>query len=289
MNGVISILKPPGMTSHDVVSHMRKVTGIKKIGHTGTLDPGAAGVLPLCIGKATKIVDYIMNDRKTYICELTLGNTTNTYDKYGVFNNTEDRSDIILDRDLFFRVLEGYKGEIEQIPPAFSAIRINGVRSYELAREGMQVKIPPRKVVIYDIRVLKFDRNKVLLRIECSKGTYIRSICNDIGDALGYGGYMSFLIRTSTGNFNLKNSCTMDEISKDNVQSFIQKIDFALNMDSIYVDDLYENKLLNGNPIQLSLPRKSSQENCKIYINPDKFIGIGRIEKKTLVVEKLMI
>lgn len=289
MNGVVSVIKPPGMTSHDVVSFMRKVTGIKKIGHTGTLDPGAAGILPICIGKATKIVDYIMNDRKTYICELTLGNTTNTYDKYGEFKNTESLSDIKLDENLFLGVLDRFKGEIEQIPPAFSAIRINGVRSYELAREGIEVDIPSRKVVIYDIQVLKFSQTKVLMQIECSKGTYIRSICNDIGYALGYGGYMSFLIRTSTGKFNLKNSCTMDEIEKGNVEDYIYETDYALNMDSLYVDNQYTKKLMNGNSIKLDMPTNNVCKIYKIYIKPDNFIGIGYVKDKMLIVEKLMI
>lgn len=289
MNGILNIIKPPGMTSHDVVSYIRKITGIKKVGHTGTLDPGAAGILPICIGKATKIVDYIMNDKKNYICELTLGNSTDTYDKYGSFRNSSAISDIRVELEDFLKVLERFKGEIEQKPPAFSAVKINGVRSYELARKGMEVSIPTRKVTIYGINVLKFTSSKILMQIECSKGTYIRSICNDIGEMLGCGGYMSFLLRTATGNFNLKNCCTLDELTKDNVGSYLFGMDYALNLDSIYIDERYTNKLINGNSVPVNINPVGDSKMFKIYLKPDKFIGIGKVKNKVLKMEKLMV
>jgi tRNA pseudouridine55 synthase len=235
MNGILNILKPPGMTSHDVVSNVRKITGIKKVGHTGTLDPGAAGVLPICIGKSTKIVDYLMNDRKIYICEIKFGNKTDTYDKYGKFINEEDKNVNHLKLTDILKALESFKGEITQKPPAFSAIKIGGKRAYDLAREGVDVQIPIRRVTIYDIKILNYNLPYLMLQIECSKGTYIRSICNDIGDILKCGSYMNFLIRTQTGSFNIKNSCILEQIDRDNVKNFIISPDNVLNMKSVYM------------------------------------------------------
>lgn len=290
MNGILNILKPPGMTSHDVVSYIRKITGIKKVGHTGTLDPGASGVLPICIGKSTKIVDFLMNDKKTYICELRFGNKTDTYDKYGKFiydeyNNLENihLNDILI-------ALESFKGEIIQRPPAYSAIKIGGKRAYDLAREGIEIEMPVRKVVIFDIKILNFEMPYLMLKIECSKGTYVRSICNDIGDMLNCGAYMNFLIRTGTGNFNIQNSCILQELDKNNVKDFIISPDRALNMKSVYVDNIFEQKVLNGNEIRFNADIEVEyDELLKVYIKPDRFIGIGKVSKGLLKIDKLII
>lgn len=290
MNGIINIMKPPGMTSHDVVSYIRKVAGIKKVGHTGTLDPGAAGVLPICIGKATKIVDYLMNDKKTYICELKLGNRTDTYDKYGKFIYEEDKNVDHIQLTDILRVLDNFKGEVTQRPPAYSAIKVGGRRAYDLAREGIDVEIPTRKIIIYDIKILNFDLPYLMLQIECSKGTYIRSICNDIGDFLKCGSYMNFLIRTQTGNFNIRNSCILENIDKNNVHNSIISTDSALNMNSVYIDEMYETKALNGN--ELIFNRNNDFEYgeiVKIYIKPDKFIGIGKVSEGLLKIDKLLV
>jgi tRNA pseudouridine55 synthase len=290
MNGILNILKPPGMTSHDVVSNVRKITGIKKVGHTGTLDPGAAGVLPICIGKSTKIVDYLMNDRKIYICEIKFGNKTDTYDKYGKFINEEDKNVNHLKLTDILKALESFKGEITQKPPAFSAIKIGGKRAYDLAREGVDVQIPIRRVTIYDIKILNYNLPYLMLQIECSKGTYIRSICNDIGDILKCGSYMNFLIRTQTGSFNIKNSCILEQIDRDNVKNFIISPDIVLNMKSVYIDEIYESKALNGNDIKLNTNDNIDyDEMVKIYIKPDKFIGIGKVSKGLLKIDKLLV
>ncbi len=290
MNGILSVLKPPGMTSHDVVSQIRKITGIKKVGHTGTLDPGAAGVLPICIGKATKIVDFIMNDIKTYICELTLGNITDTYDRYGsfIFEENKDISSIGYDR--LENVIHEFIGHILQKPPAFSAKKIDGVRAYELARRGEVVELPGKQITIYEIKILKFSLPTVMMEIKCSKGTYIRSICNDIGEKLGCGGYMSFLIRTSTGKFNLSNSYILDEINRDNFNKFMVTPDYALDMKSLYVDDMFSKKILNGNSIYITDGTNYKEdERVKVYIKPNDFVGIGTVQKGILHMEKLLI
>lgn len=290
MNGILSVLKPPGMTSHDVVSQVRKITGIKKVGHTGTLDPGAAGVLPICIGKATKIVDFIMDDIKTYICELTLGNRTDTYDKYGSFIFEENKAYSSIEFLGFQKVINEFIGQISQRPPLYSAKKVDGVRAYELARRGEIIELPEKMVTIYEINVLKFSLPTIMMEIKCSKGTYIRSICNDIGEKLGCGGYMSFLIRTSTGNFNLSNSYVLDELNRDNLEAFIVPTDSALNMKSLYVDEVLSKKILNGNSICISdSSGYKEEERIKVYIKPNDFVGIGTVSKGILHMEKLLI
>lgn len=290
MNGILSILKPPGMTSQDVVSYIRKVTGIKKVGHTGTLDPGAAGVLPICIGKSTKIVDFLMNDRKIYICEVKFGNRTDTYDKYGKFIYDEDKSLENIKLNDILRVLEDFTGEIIQRPPAYSAIKIGGKRAYDLAREGIEVEVPKRKVMIYDIKILNFQMPYLMLKIECSKGTYVRSICNDIGEALECGAYMNFLIRYATGCFSINNSFILNKVDKNNVKDLIVSPDKVLNMKSLYVDSIYEGKLLNGNEIRIDNNINAlDEEIIKVYIKPDRFVGIGRVSRGLLKIDKLII
>lgn len=292
MNGIINVLKPPGMTSNDVVTFIRKITGIKKVGHTGTLDPGAAGVLPVCIGKSTKIVDYIMKDKKTYICELTLGNSTDTYDKYGAFQNIENMDVPVLNEDDIKGLLINFNGVISQKPPAFSAIKLQGRRAYDLAREGITVDIPERKVTIYSIELMNFNKNTIMLKIVCSKGTYIRSICNDIGAALGCGAYMSFLIRSGTGIFNLNNCSTLEELKlkREKIEDVLIPPDKCLNMKSVIVPNVYKNKLLNGNSISLENKQQGNDNDyVKIYLEDSCFIGIGKINQNILLVEKLLI
>lgn len=286
MNGILNILKPPGMTSQDVVSYVKKVSGEKKAGHTGTLDPGAAGVLPVCLGKATKIVNYIMDDKKEYICEVTLGNETDTCDKYGNFLYDKNRAVGFIDFERFKSVVERFKGKIRQTPPAYSAVKVNGKRSYELARQGIETDLPEREIKVYSIEILSFKLPYAMLKIECSKGTYIRSICRDIGIDLGCGAYMSFLIRTRTGSFTLKNCYTLDEIKKNNIEKLIIKPDLVLQMNSVYVDKSLSSKLLNGNKVPID---SEISGRVKIYIKPDNFVAIGIISDNYLHVEKLMV
>ncbi|KRQ86994.1 tRNA pseudouridine synthase B [Caloramator mitchellensis] len=285
MDGVINVLKPPGMTSHDVVAVLRRKLKIKKIGHTGTLDPGAAGVLPVCVGKATKIVEYIQSTTKEYICELTLGNATETYDRYGkfIYENSCDFSNIrIEDID---NVIKEYIGEIEQTPPMYSAIKIEGKRAYEFARKGKTVEMPKRKVIIYSIDVLNSNIPKVMLKVKCSKGTYIRSLCNDIGESLGVHGYMSFLLRTKSGGFNIENAIPLNHIEGDNLNEHIIKIHDALNFPSLIVDSSKSKLILNGNKIKIENKDKLDGL-VKIFIE-SKFVGIGIVEKDILIPEKL--
>ena len=217
MNAIINLLKPAGMSSHDAVYLLRKLTGYKHIGHTGTLDPMAAGVLPLCLNSAARINEYLDMDRKTYRCEMILGLTTETMDIWGdVVEDRRDRVGGITEEDVR-RAMEPIHGLIMQTPPKYSAVRIDGRRLYDYARSGQEVKIPKRPVVIYSLDLIRFEEatGRVLFDVVCSKGTYIRSICHDVGQALGVGATMSFLVRSATGAFTLNNAVTPEQLQED--------------------------------------------------------------------------
>ena len=233
MNKIINILKPTGMTSHDVVSRVRRILNTKKVGNTGTLDPDESGVLPICIGKATKVSELILNKDKSYICELTLGITTDTYDSSGsIIKRAEDFKIIKEDIEKAF---ETQRGEIEQFPPIYSALKVNGKKMCDLARNGKadDIVLKSRKVNIKELNILSINDKKIMFYVKCSKGTYVRSICHDIGEYLGCGGHMSFLLRTSSGRFNLENSITLEELEEFNesgtLDKYLYDIDYVLN------------------------------------------------------------
>lgn len=228
-NGVINVLKPAGMTSHDCVYFVRKITGIKRVGHTGTLDPMAAGVLPVCIGKATRIMDYLDADKKSYRCEMILGLTTETWDIWGTV--TEDKRTGIkmpephLVRDAF----SSFKGMTYQIPPGYSSIRVDGKRLYEYARQGIKIDVEKRPIIIYSLDLLDYNvsTGRITFDLVCSKGTYVRSICHEVGKILGCGGAMSFLLRTGSGAFNLEDGAILEDLSKS-YKEHLLPIDYPL-------------------------------------------------------------
>lgn len=199
MQGFLNVFKPTGMTSHDIVSRVRRLTGIRQVGHTGTLDPNASGVLPIAIGKATKAIPYLDEERKVYRAELTLGSATDTGDRYGEI--LESTNDVSRTKEDFIAASQSYLGEIEQRPPIYSAIRIDGKRAYELARNGQTPKMKTRLVSIYEIELISYEENRFLFDVSCSKGTYIRSLCQDLAVSMGSLGHMSMLIRLESGIF----------------------------------------------------------------------------------------
>ena len=214
MTGIVNINKPIGKTSHFAVAVIRRVTGIKKVGHTGTLDQLATGVLPICIGReATKLSDIIMQSKKQYRAVLRLGISTTTQDSEGEV--TSQREVTCTEEDIH-NVINDFVGDIMQVPPMYSAIKINGQKLYNLARKGVTVEREPRQITIYGIEITKVDLQscEVELVVDCSKGTYIRTLCNDIGEALGCGGYMKSLTRTSCGGFSLDTSITLEEFER---------------------------------------------------------------------------
>jgi tRNA pseudouridine55 synthase len=223
MHGVINFLKPPGMTSHDAVAFVRRIAGTKRVGHTGTLDPAAAGVLPICIGQATRLVEYLQEGSKEYIAEVTFGHETDTLDAMGEIVSVGDASRVTL--ELLRAALEPFRGIIQQTPPLYSAIKQGGKKLYELARAGTlesEVEIASREVTIGKLHVTRFvpgdtstQPPRAMLHIECSGGTYIRSLVRDIGRSLNCGATMTFLVRTRNGAFKLDKSHTAEEIGRD--------------------------------------------------------------------------
>lgn len=242
--GFLNIYKPVGMTSHDVVSVLRRVTKIKQIGHTGTLDPFAEGVLPICIGKATRLIEYLQDD-KEYLATVQFGAATNTFDLDGEKVFTSDKK---VSRDDIKDGLKSFEGEISQLPPIFSAIKVKGKKLYEYARKGEEVEIQPRKVVIENIELKNFDEElqQAQILLKCSKGTYIRSIADDLGKNLGCGGYLIKLIRTQAGKFRVENSVQLDGIDVES--NLINPLDI-LNLPKIAVDNDDLARIKNGMPI----------------------------------------
>lgn len=288
MNGVINVYKPSGITSFDVVRTIKRLYKTKKVGHTGTLDPMASGVLPVCINNATKIVDYIMQNHKVYKATLKLGVTTDTYDREGKILSESELNNIT-DKDIE-EVIKGFVGDIEQMPPMYSALKVNGKRLYELARKGIEIERQKRKITIYDISIENIDIPYVEFTVKCSKGTYIRSLCYDIGDVLKVGGAMWDLERVETGTFSIENSIALEDLNEENIENFIIPMDEALTYKSMVFSNKFEKLLLNGVTIQNPFVIKDIEENIlyKVYIE-DRFIGIGKKTEKGFKVEKLLI
>ena len=287
MNKIVNILKPTGMTSHDVVSRVRKILNIKKVGHTGTLDPDASGVLPICIGKATKVSELILNKDKGYICELTLGITTDTYDSSGEI--LERCEDFNVSLEELEKAFDSQRGEIKQLPPMYSALKINGKRMCDLVRSGRsdEIELKYRDVNIKKLEILSYKDNKVMFYVKCSKGTYVRSICYDVGQALGCGGHMSFLLRTESGKFNLDNSITLEELEifKENetLDNYLYDIDYVLsNLGLIDINPLAVKSFVNGAIVYpkgfIKKEFKASDKLVRVYTKGE-FLGVGKLIK----------
>ena len=247
MFGFLNVYKPIGKTSHDVVAYFRKILKIKKIAHTGTLDPFAEGVLPICIGKATKLIEYLPDD-KAYLAFVKFGKATDTYDNEGTITFSTDKK---ITKDEIQEKLALFEGEIEQLPPIYSAIKVKGKKLYEYAREGEKVEINARKITIYNIELKNFDFDNQIaeIYIECSKGTYIRSIANDVGKILGCGGYLDRLIRTKAGKFIVENSIKMEDFNNQDIikEKLINPINM-LNLQTYNLTELELKKVLHGQP-----------------------------------------
>lgn len=276
MNGIINVFKPKGVTSHGVVSRLRKILNMKRIGHTGTLDPNVTGVLPICIGKATRVSEYLLDSDKEYIGELRLGIKTDSQDSDGL---VLDRRPVNVTREEIYQVFDSYKGDIQQIPPMHSAVRHQGKKLYELAREGIVVERKLRDARIYDLDILDIYDDRVLFKVRCSKGTYVRTICNDIGEDLGCLAYMSHLIRTAVEPFSMEKAYSLDyieELVAKNDYSFLLPTDTAvLDFDRIDVEDNHYDQILNGMRVPIKSDYPSSNLH-RIYCKED-FIGIGTI------------
>ena len=279
MNGIVIINKSKGYTSHDIVAKVKKITG-EKVGHTGTLDPLATGVLPLLIGKGTLCSKYLMNHDKTYKVLLKLGIKKSTGDEEGEILQEENVDKSTLEEQNVNNVLNSFLGEQEQIPPIYSAIKVNGKKLYEYARKGQEVEIHPRKITIYDIQLLKIDKEnkEIQFEVSCSKGTYIRSLCEDIAKKIGTVGYMKELQRTKVGDFKIEQSVLTEDLKKETIEEHIITIeDLFQDMKNIELNERKLQLFLNG--VKLSVDLKDGI--YKIY-NNQQFIGIGMVKDKLL-------
>ena len=279
MNGIIIVNKSKGYTSHDIVAKVKKITG-EKVGHTGTLDPLATGVLPLLIGKGTLCSKYLMNHDKAYKVVLKLGIRKSTGDEEGDIIQEDVVDEGILDENNVKTVLERFLGEQEQIPPIYSAIKVEGKKLYEYARKGQQVEIKPRKITIYDIKSLKINKesSEIQFEVSCSKGTYIRSLCEDIAKEMGTVGYMKELQRTRVGTFTIEQSILMEDLTKETIERHIITIENLFkDLEDIELNERKLQLFLNG--VKLSLDLEDGIYN--IYSN-QQFVGIGGVKDKLL-------
>lgn len=273
-DGIINLFKPDGITSHDAVMAVRKKFKNTKVGHTGTLDPMATGVLPICLGKATRITEYLLSNDKKYRCEMTLGIITDTQDIWG---NVIERKQVNVDDEQIKNAVIHFLGSVEQIPPVYSALKLNGKKLYEYARQGKKVDIKPRHITIYAINVIRIQDLRVLFDVKCSKGTYIRTLCNDIGALLGCGATMSALQRTSSGRFEIEDSVSIEALDELLPDQYLYPMDYPLNhLGSVEV--IHEKgfrKARNGcllNKEDFVIHKNS--DNVRVYYN-EKFIAIG--------------
>ncbi|MBQ3120240.1 MAG: tRNA pseudouridine(55) synthase TruB [Peptococcaceae bacterium] len=247
MDGIVNVMKPAGMTSHDVVAKLRRVYHTKKVGHTGTLDPDAVGVLPVCVGQATRLVEYFTEKDKTYKVIMKFGAETNTQDASGeVTIETELPS---LSKAEFIAVTEQFIGEIKQVPPMYSAIKKDGQPLYKLARQGVEVEVEPRPVVIHGIKVLMYNKESAMLEVHCGKGTYIRTLCQDLGRACGSSAHMTYLMRLSSGMFTITDAVPLARLEQSETpEQFLQDMNSCLgDMPSLIITDgKMTERLVNG-------------------------------------------
>ena len=287
MNGVVNINKPKGFTSHDVVAKLRGILSTKKIGHTGTLDPDAVGVLPICVGRATKIADMLTATEKEYVAEVTLGSETDTQDSSGTILNSAPVN--ILKEDII-KTAEKFKGEISQIPPMYSAIKHDGKKLYELARAGKEIERKPRNIVIKEIEILEIDleNNKFTMRVVCSKGTYIRTLCHDIGRSLGCFAHMSYLQRTKSGRFTIEKAYTLEEIENamsNSDLSFLEPIDKIFEeYPALYLSERKAEKMCNGVRVRTSGLIEGTV--YRVYDEKQNFLTISQVEEGALKILK---
>ena len=276
MNGFLNILKPPGMSSHDVVNAVRRIFSVKKVGHAGTLDPAAAGVLPVAVGKATRLIEYLELADKSYRAEIDFRYATTTGDVYGELAIKQTQA-FSLTKEQLETVFAKFRGTIIQSPPSYSAIKIGGQRAYELARAGKDVIIPEREVTIHALHLVECDRTKCLINVTCSKGTYIRSLIEDIGKALRLPATMTFLLRTRVGDFVIADSCSLEELAEVGAQAMLVADKCLTDYPCYELRTERVNAFFNG----LSTTEKNPTMTEGVYLvyNEGVFLGMGRYDK----------
>lgn len=305
-NGILNINKPEGWTSQDVVAKLRGRLHIRRVGHTGTLDPMATGVLPVCFGKATRIIEYYDDDFKTYEAEMKLGMVTDTLDITGTVLETKP---VDVSEEDVIQAIDSFRGWITQIPPKYSALKVNGKPLYKYAREGVEVEIKSRKIYVEDIQSVEVNlrENRILFRVTCSKGTYIRTICDDIGKKLGCGGTMTALQRTQSGCFRVEDARTLPEIlemTDEELERCVIPMDETLvhlgrielkSMESVpfyyngrEIDTGYVNVLASPAVPEALQEGSRLEDKYRVYDPEGKFLGISSLRENTLYPEKVI-
>lgn len=298
INGIINVYKEEGYTSHDVVAKLRGILKQRKIGHTGTLDPDARGVLPICLGKGTKVSELLLEKEKTYEVILRLGERRDTQDVSGILLERKDTGHLNPER--VKEVILSFQGEQYQTPPMYSAIKVGGKKLYELARKGIEVERKPRRVWFYKIEILEMKLPCIKLRVKCSKGTYIRTLCHDIGAVLEVGGCMESLLRSEVGSFLLQDSYTLEEIQKKVEANQLQDILIAIDgmfpsLEKRRVKKEYMKLAINGNPlaetqtVRMEEVAESKEKKIRLYDLEHKFLGIYEKRGKVYYPVKLFL
>ncbi|MCP3923196.1 MAG: tRNA pseudouridine(55) synthase TruB [Desulfobacterales bacterium] len=272
IDGVLLLDKPEGLSSAGLVSKVKKALNAKKVGHAGTLDPFATGLMVICLGKATKLSNFFLNDNKTYIAELELGKETDTQDIEGTVINS--CTDFSISEKKLTETINKFVGEQKQIPPVYSALKHKGVPLYKLARSGKPVVKPPRDINVFYINLLQYESPTVILEISCSKGTYIRTLCTDIGKALGCYGFLRNLRRTFASGFYLKNSTTLSDLSEDKIIDMTETLN---DLEEVRVDVTLAKKIANG--VQLT-------QDDITWENYDKPLKIVHLDRLIAIIEK---
>ena len=283
MQGILIVNKPKGYTSQDVVSKTKKILNVKKAGHTGTLDPIATGFLPVLIGNYTKLSKYLIEHNKTYIAKIKLGEKRDTGDSEGKIIETKSIAEDSLVEENIKKILEKFKGKQNQIPPMYSAIKVNGKKLYEYAREGKDIEVAPREIEIYNIELLNISKQELEIEFEvnCSKGTYIRVLCEDIADKLETVGYMKELTRIKVDKFKLEDALTFEELesNKENIEKCLIKMeDVFSNLSKITLNKRKEELFLNG--VMLDFQYEDGLYN--IYNTSNNYLGTGTVKNKLL-------
>ena len=279
MDGILNINKATGMTSHDVVASIRRLLKQKRVGHAGTLDPAASGVLPICIGQGTRVAEYLSESGKAYRAEIIFGVETDTYDSEGVVVRTASAAD--LTRAQIEQALQRFTGQQMQLPPRYSAIKLQGKPAYKLARAGEDISLAPRPITIYRLEVIDWLPPCLTLAIECSKGTYIRSLAHDAGEQLGCGAHLAALVRTRSGPFSLLESITLDQLADafaagddQKVARFLYPLDIALQpYPALRLDDVTVERVLHGNPFKYDEHIRANL--ARVYDTAGRFLAIA--------------
>ncbi len=282
MDGIFNVLKPPGMTSQDVVAVLRRILKTKKVGHGGTLDPDASGVLPVFAGTATRLLEFAVEGQKQYLVEITLGQRTDTGDDSGQV--VEELPVPNLTEASILKVLQAFLGPQEQLPPMYSAIKINGQKLYQLARKGVEVERTPRAIEVYRLELISFTERTLTLAVDCSKGTYIRVLGEDIARALGTCGTMSFLLRTQVGPYQLADSHSIQEIEQDPEGCCQAPVTAVQHLPQVQLTPKQADRITNG--VRTTV-QQVEEGRCVLLGPENQFLGIGKCLEGRIQAEKI--